>query len=109
MKDTFRYNKKRKHYAYIFRIRNDYCFNILLSTKEYTVKNKHGVKRNVKNIKLYKHPNPLKGTIAVYIIKNKPYIDKKESFSSDVLKWVWDINDKRKIKRMKKYKKYYAK
>ena len=41
MKDKFLYNKKRKHYSYIFKIRNGYCLNILLTTEAESKQKKH--------------------------------------------------------------------
>ena len=61
----------------------------------------------VKNIKLYRHPNK-KSVLQVFIYNHSPYKDNVESFASKNLNWFWDINDKRKVKRMKKYNKYYV-
>ena len=52
MKDKFRYNKKRKHYSYIFKIVGNYCINILLTTQSESKQRKKGKTTMVKNIKL---------------------------------------------------------
>ena len=105
MKDTFRFNKKRKHYAYIFKIKNGYCLNILLTTQSKSIHKKHGKTKVVNNIKVYKHPNSKISNVVIYIYNHSPYVDSLESFSRKELDWIWDINDKRNVKRMKKYKK----
>ena len=94
----FRYNKKRKHYSYLFKAIGNYRRNILFSTKPTRVW-KEKIK---KNIKLYKHPNPSssKDIYAIPLV----YIDKLECFHSDSLKWSFHKNDKRLIKRLKKNK-----
>ena len=106
MKDKFRYNKKRKHYSYIFKIKNGYCSNILLTTQSESTHRKHGKTKIIRNIKLYKHPNSRKDNVIVFIYNHPPYVDAMESFDNKKLDWKWNVNDKRKIKRMKKYKKY---
>ena len=105
MKNTFRYNKKIKHYAYIFKITNGYCYNILLTTQQFSIQKKHKKEKLVKNIKLFKHPNKDSNKVA-FIYNHSPYIDKSTSFDTKELLWTWDINDKRKVKRLIKYKKY---
>ena len=92
----FRYNKKRKHYAYLFKTVGDYRKNILFSTK--AIRLWKG--RIKKNIKLYKHPNPLSKK-EIYIIP-VVYTDKKDCFYKDSLKWSFQKNDKRLIKKKKK-------
>ena len=108
IKDTFRYNKKRRHYSYIFKLSGNYCLNLLLTTDPQSKHKKHNKVIVVKNIRLYKHPNK-RSNVIVYIYKHRPYCDYLTSFSEKNLDWKWDINDKRKVKRMKKYKKYYTK
>ena len=108
MKDTFRFNKKRKHYAYIFKIIDGFCLNILLTTDFESIRKDHKRTKLVKNIRLFKHPNP-NSHIEVYIYNHAPYYDAIGSFDDKRLKWKWDINDKRKVKRMKKYNKNYRK
>lgn len=94
----FRYNKKRKHYAYLFKTIGVYRKNILLSTKPLRIW--RGKIKN--NIKLSKHPNPncIKAVYVVPII----YVDYVGSFYPQVLKWKFDKNDKRLIKRIKRKK-----
>lgn len=106
MKDKFRFNKKRKHYSYIFKIINGYCSNILLTTKTESIHKKHGKTKLIKNIKLYKHPNSKMNDTVVFIYNHPPYIDAVESFDCKKLNWKWNANDKRIIKRLKKYRKY---
>ena len=95
----FRYNKRRKHYSYIFKDKGVKRKNILLSSK--SSMKKHGRKK--KNIKLFKHPNP-NVEKEVYLIPII-YLDNYEVFDSKKLKWKFDKNDKRKVKRIIKKKK----
>ena len=95
-RSEFRYNKKRKHYAYLFKDLGEYRKNILLSTKPYRII--HGKQK--KNVVLFKHPNKNQ-TISIYVIPYV-YIDHISSFGSEVLIWFFDKNDKRKIKRIKR-------
>ena len=94
----FRYNKKRKHYAYILKTIGASRKNIVLSSKQYR-KYRKKIKRN---IELYKHPNP-NCNKRIYVI---PYIylDDISSFDYKILKWKFHPNDKRKIKRLKRIK-----
>lgn len=107
MKDKFLYNKKRKHYSYIFKVRNGYCLNILLTTEAESKQKKHKKEKIVNNIKLYKYPNK-NSILKVFIYNRSPCNDHESSFDKKVLNGIWDVNDKRKVKRMKKYKKYYV-
>lgn len=101
-KSEFRYNKKRKHYSYIFKQRDNKYKNILLSTKP-NVKEKHNKKIKMrKNIKLYHHPD-INNQNDTYLI-NKVYEDYTNSFDKEK-DWNWNINDKRKVKRIKNGKK----
>ena len=106
MKNKFRYNKKRKHYSYIFKIKNGYCFNILLTTQPKSIQKKHGKTKIVNNIRVHIHPNPRNNNTIVFIYNHPPYIDAIESFDIKNLDWKWDKNDKRNIKRIQRYKKY---
>ena len=106
MKNVFRYNKKRKHYAYIYKVMNGYCLNIILTTQPYSKHIKHKKCVMIKNIRLYKHPNPNNQKNIAFIYNHSPYLDKLESLDKKELKWSWNKNDKRKVKRIKKYKKY---
>ena len=92
----FRYNKKRKHYAYLFKDIGLKRKNIILTSKPYRIYRK----KLKKNVRLFKHPNP-KIDMTVYVI---PYvfIDDEKSFYNRSLKWTFHPNDKRKIKRIKK-------
>lgn len=108
MKDTFRFNKKRKHYCYVFKVTNGRCLNILLTTDPEAKRKDHKRTRIVKNIRLYRHPNP-NSNITAYLYNHRPYNDSVDSLDNKKLKWGWDINDKRKVKRMKKYDKYNKK
>lgn len=98
-RSEFRYNKKRRHYSYLFKDVGNYRKNILLTSKQFRV---HHKKIKI-NIRLYKHPSG-KNNKEVYVIP-LIYIDDIRSFDSKVLIWNWDKNDKRKIKRIKKHKK----
>ena len=95
----FRFNKRRKHYSYSFRKRKNKIENILLTSKP-TRKEHLDIK---KNIMLFKHPNP-SSSKEVYIIPIV-YRDEESSFDSKELKWRFHPNDKRKVKRIKKYRK----
>lgn len=94
----FRYNKKRKHYAYIFKENKSRLKCILLSSKPY--RKDHMTLK--KNIKLHAHPNP-NSDKQVYMVPIV-YNDDVGSFDSKVLNWNFHPNDKRKIKRIKKHK-----
>ena len=92
----FRYNKKRKHYAYLFKSVGEYRKNIVFSTKPTRIW--HGkVKRN---IKLFKHPNPLSKK-TLYVIP-AIYVDLITSFDTKLYPWSFDKNDKRIVKRIKR-------
>ena len=107
-RSEFRWNKKRKHYAYLFKDKGDYRKNLLLSSKPIMIEKKHK-KNRIKtritiNIALHHHPNILKND-KFYVIPIV-YIDNKDSFDVVVLKtWTFDKNDKRKIKRLKNIEK----
>ena len=95
----FRYNKKRKHYSYIFKHVGFRRKNIVFTTKPY--RKEHGKLKS--NVRLYKHPNSnsIKQVYIVPIIYN----DHENSFDSKKLDWNFHPNDKRKIKRIKKHHK----
>lgn len=97
-RSEFRYNKKRKHYAYLFKDLGELRKNILLTTK--SIRIAHGKRK--KNILLFKSPNNNENMVT-YVIPYV-YIDHLSCFDSRVLLWVFDRNDKRKIKRIKKRK-----
>ena len=98
----FRYNKKRKHYSYVYGAKGDYRRNLLLSTKP-TRKVKKGKRiKIIDNVVLYKHPNPDDETV-VYLIKQR-YIDNEKVFNKPLKDWKFHVYDKRKVKRIKKNK-----
>ena len=108
-RSEFRWNKKRKHYAYLFKDNGDYRKNILISTDEKLKDKKKGRTIEINNINLYEHPNPNKKNDGkeYYLVNHKPYYDHKDSFAPQIYKnWDWSRQDKRKVKRLKKYKKY---
>lgn len=92
----FRYNKKRKHKAYLFKKKGEFRKNILLTTKPFVKKDS----RNKPNIKFYRHPNK-DAEIEVYV-EPRVYTDHINSFDSKIYKWDFDKNDKRKIKKSKR-------
>lgn len=101
----FKWNKKRKHYAYIFKKCGDYRKNLLLHSEQglkkcRTEKEKQRFYR--KHTKLYRHPNPNKEIDSRYFIENRIYTDHKTSFDNRYYLWKWHPNDKRIIKRLKK-------
>ena len=97
----FKWNKKRKHYAYIHKKIGTKRLNILLSSKPYVIRKG---KVFIINIRLIRHPNP-KNKNQFYVIPRN-YLDDYGSFDQKALnEWVFDKNDKRKIKRIKKIKK----
>ena len=101
----FRWNKKRKHYAYLFKDLGEYRMNILLHSDP--TKNKNFDKHDLiafrkKNVLLFRHPNPNKPSNEKYYVEIRVYIDHIKCFDVRIYNWKWDINDKRKIKRIKK-------
>jgi len=98
-RSEFRFNKRRKHYSYLFKGNEFRIKNIVLSTKPY--RKEHS--KIKKNVKLYKHPNPnsVKQAYIVPIIYN----DDIASFDEKKLNWRFHPNDKRKVKRIKKHHK----
>ena len=94
----FRYNRRRKHYAYLFKSVGPLRKCVIFSTKP-TRTWRGKVK---KNYRLFKHPNP-NCAKTVYVIP-KIYFDHISSFYSDSLNWSFDKNDKRIIKRIIKGK-----
>lgn len=104
-RSEFRYNKRRKHYAYSHKKRGSKEENILLTSKPFVKKKKKGKERIVlKNVPLYHHPNPNKEGQFYVIPRN--YIDELSDFGSKTYNWSWNRNDKRKIKRIKKLNKH---
>ena len=99
----FRWNKKRKHYAYLFKDMGSKRHNILISSKPIMVDKKNKKKKRlIKNIPLFRHPNPNKE--GRFFLIRIIYIDEFSSFDDKTYNWSWDKNDKRKVKRIKKGK-----
>ncbi len=98
-RSEFRYNKRRKHYSYLFKDAGQRRKNIVLTTKPY--RKEHSKLK--KNVKLYKRPNPNsdKQAYVVPIVYN----DDADSFDEKRLNWKFHPNDKRKVKRIKKRRK----
>lgn len=94
----FRYNRKRKHYSYLFKDVGSRHKNIVLSSKPYRKEHR----KMKKNIRLYKNPNPNNDNQS-YLIP-KVYVDSIDSFDTRRLNWQFHKNDKRKVKRIKKKK-----
>ena len=104
-RSEFRWNKKRKHYAYLFKDVGVYCKNFLLHGNPQKKKDWNSEKQKEfekKHTKLHRHPNRHKLPSEIYYVENRIYVDKKQSFGSQTYKWKWDPNDKRRIKRLKK-------
>ena len=102
-RSEFRWNKKRKHYAYLFKIMGTKIKNILISSKSVVIRKKHGKTTIKNNVPLVRHPNKKKS--GKYFLIVRIYIDDESSFDELVYTdWVFDINDKRKVKRIKKGK-----
>ena len=102
-RSEFRFNKKRRHFCYLFKDVGNRRLNFLLSTKPVHLIHK----KSKKNIKLSRHPDATDET-ELYIIPFI-YIDELDSFGSDIYPWSFDRNDKRKIKRLKKKRFGYKK
>ena len=107
-RSEFRWNKKRKHYAYLFKDVGDYRKNILLHSdptkKESWKKLPKSKKKEFykQHTSLYRHPNANKPKDEKFFVENRVYLDHKKSFHERVYPWKWNVNDKRKIKRIKK-------
>ncbi len=99
-RSEFRWNKKRKHYAYLHSDDGSKCINILITSKPYVLRKGEVV---TTNIPLFRHPNQNKGGQFYLIPRN--YADDYKSFGEKEYKdWTFDKNDKRKVKRIKKSK-----
>lgn len=89
-KSEFRWNKKRKHYAYLFKDLGDYRKNLLIhsdpSKKEGWNKNKFR-EFDKKYTRLFRHPNPNKSVNEKYYIENRVYVDHQKSFHSRIYPW----------------------
>ena len=97
-RSEFRYNKKRKHYSYLFKDVGSRRKNIVLSSNPF--RKEHMTLK--KNIELYSNPDPNNDNKS-YLIP-KIYVDDIDSFDRRKLKWKFHQNDKRKIKRVQKKK-----
>ena len=101
----FKWNKKRKHYAYSHKKRGSKEENILISSKPYVLKHKNNKNKIILiNVPLFHHPNPKKEGLFYVIPRN--YLDESNDFDSKIHNWSWHRNDKRKIKRIKKLNKH---
>ena len=99
-RSEFRWNKKRKHYSYLFKDIGSKCMNILISSKPYVYRKG---KVAIRNIPLFKHPSQIKSG-QFYLVPRK-YLDDYSCFEEKVYhSWSFDINDKRIVKRIKKSK-----
>lgn len=103
-RSEFRWNKKRKHYAYLYKDRKTKCWNILITSKSIMILKKNKKEnRIIKNIPLYHHPNSIKE--GNYFVIPKNYLDEMIVFDEHIYKtWKWNKHDKRKIKRIKRKK-----
>ena len=78
-RSEFRWNKKRKHYAYLHKDIGSKRKNILITSKPFIKKRKKGKEKiHMNNIKLTRHPNVVKK--GVYYVIPKNYIDESISF-----------------------------
>ena len=103
-RSEFRWNKRRKHYAYLHKDKGHKRYNILITSKPLVIEKKNKKKKRIiKNVPLFHHPNNEKEGQFYVIPKN--YLDDSESFDEKKYSWKWNKNDKRKIKRIKKNKK----
>ncbi len=98
----FGYNKRRKHYSYVYGQKGDLRKNLLLSSKPIRKVKKNGKTKIINNVKLYKNPNPNKKD--TQYIMTKRYLDHKNNFGQIKRNWFFDRNDKRSIKRIQKGK-----
>ena len=100
-RSEFRWNKKRKHYAYLFKDIGTKRKNLLITSKECVIKHKRGkIRKAIDNIPLAHHPNIRKQ--GDFFVIPKVYVDEESSFEETIYPWKWNVNDKRKIKRIKK-------
>ena len=102
-RSEFRWNKKRKHYAYLHKDMGSKRKNILITSKRYVKKHKRGKDKIIMiNVSLFHHPNVTKNGQFYLIPKN--YEDDISSFEDKVYNWNFNKNDKRKVKRIKRNK-----
>ncbi len=92
----FRFNKRKKHPAYVFKKKKDKYYSLTITHSPKT--------RNRKNIKLYENPSP-EDKRAAYVVK-KVAKDNVKSYDKKPLPgWKFHTYDRRNIKRLKKNKK----
>ncbi len=91
----FRFNKKRKHPAYVFKKKNGKYHSLSITHSSKT--------HRKKNIPLYKNPNPNDEEKA-YVV-TKICVDDISVFDKPKKKWKFHTYDRRNIKRLKKSKK----
>ena len=96
-RSEFRWNKKRKHYAYLHKDIGSKRKNLLITSKPIM---KKGNNDEIKTVSLYHHPNSNKDGTFYVVPRN--YLDEEKSFDNKTYPWSWHKNDKRKIKRLKK-------
>lgn len=103
-RSEFRFNKKRKHFSYLFKDNGEFRKNIILTTKpQIKKKKKNGKIKTFKTVPLYHHPNSSDDT-KIYLDK-RIYNDHSSSFSTELKEnWSFHKNDKRKVKRIKNKK-----
>ena len=104
-RSEFKWNKKRKHYSYLFKDVGNKRKNILLHTDPSKKKDWNHKKQKVfekTHVKLHRHPNPSKSKDETFYVETRHYLDNESSFDGRVYNWKWDKNEKRKIKRIKK-------
>ena len=104
-RSEFRWNKKRKHYTYLFKDKGNFRKNILLHSDPSKKSGWNERKQRdfeKKHVKLFKHPNPNNPNIKKYNVEKRIYTDDVKSFGGQKYTWSWNKNDKRKIKRIKK-------
>lgn len=103
-RSEFRWNKKRKHYAYLFKDINSKRKYILITSKRFVIKKKNGRNKIILvNVPLVHHPNREKD--GQYYLIPKVYIDEIITFDEKVYKdWRFNKHDKRKVKRIKSQK-----
>ena len=99
-RSEFRWTKRRKHYAYLFKDVGKYRKNILISSKPIMIRKKRRKSKCYLNVLLFHHPNPLK--CGIFYIVPIVYLDHIDAFDSKIyVTWSFNRNDKRKIKRLK--------
>ena len=77
-RSEFRWNKKRKHYAYLFKDCGDYRKNLLIHSNQGFNKCSNSEERKAfkhKNTRLFRHPNPNKNADEIYWVENRVYVD----------------------------------